>query len=201
MRGRWTTSQLPSKQQPATCFYQQLSINQVGSLYRLTTEHAHCKSKFERHPSSRNLYLGGSRRKHLCIHNPSLAPQLDINLINNATVPPIGDKGVSFCQIGSHDILWVEGQCEILFCCSWRYHHLLSGSVCEYYYQKHADVGRVDETVPNAAWYYPEPFDKAKHIKDFVAFCKLETEDLPSVVLSFYMIYVFGYSVLDANSW
>ncbi|KAE8140894.1 hypothetical protein BDV38DRAFT_279870 [Aspergillus pseudotamarii] len=27
-----------------------------------------------------------------------------------------------------------------------------------------------DETTPNAAWYYPEPFDKAKHIKDFVAF-------------------------------
>ncbi|KAB8075250.1 hypothetical protein BDV29DRAFT_172322, partial [Aspergillus leporis] len=27
-----------------------------------------------------------------------------------------------------------------------------------------------DVTVPNAAWYYPDPFEKAKHIKDFVAF-------------------------------
>jgi uncharacterized protein (DUF427 family) len=24
----------------------------------------------------------------------------------------------------------------------------------------------------DAAWYYPEPYEKAKHIKDFVAFCK-----------------------------
>ncbi|KAE8356056.1 hypothetical protein BDV28DRAFT_145556 [Aspergillus coremiiformis] len=27
-----------------------------------------------------------------------------------------------------------------------------------------------DVTVPNAAWYYPETFEEAKHIKDFVAF-------------------------------
>ena len=24
----------------------------------------------------------------------------------------------------------------------------------------------------DAAWYYPQPFDKAKNIKDYVAFCK-----------------------------
>ena len=24
----------------------------------------------------------------------------------------------------------------------------------------------------DAAWYYPEPYEKAKHIKDYVAFCK-----------------------------
>ncbi|KAI1799866.1 DUF427 domain protein [Daldinia bambusicola] len=29
-----------------------------------------------------------------------------------------------------------------------------------------------DTELANAAWYYPEPFDKAKHIKDYVAFCK-----------------------------
>ncbi|KAB8231616.1 DUF427 domain-containing protein [Aspergillus alliaceus] len=27
-----------------------------------------------------------------------------------------------------------------------------------------------DMMVPNAAWYYPEPYEKAKHIKNFVAF-------------------------------
>ncbi|KAI1209916.1 DUF427-domain-containing protein [Annulohypoxylon truncatum] len=29
-----------------------------------------------------------------------------------------------------------------------------------------------DKELTNAAWYYPEPFDKAKHIKDYVAFYK-----------------------------
>ncbi|KAI1497341.1 DUF427-domain-containing protein [Biscogniauxia marginata] len=32
-------------------------------------------------------------------------------------------------------------------------------------------VGDEDE-LTNAAWYYPEPFEKAKHIKDYVAFYK-----------------------------
>ncbi|OTB15494.1 hypothetical protein K445DRAFT_317751 [Daldinia sp. EC12] len=27
-----------------------------------------------------------------------------------------------------------------------------------------------DTELENAAWYYPEPFDKARHIKDYVAF-------------------------------
>ena len=27
-------------------------------------------------------------------------------------------------------------------------------------------------TLDNAAWYYPEPYSKATHIKDYVAFCK-----------------------------
>lgn len=30
----------------------------------------------------------------------------------------------------------------------------------------------LDKELANAAWYYPEPFEKAKHIKDYVAFCK-----------------------------
>jgi len=30
----------------------------------------------------------------------------------------------------------------------------------------------VDGTeIKDGAWYYPEPFEKAKHIKDYVAFC------------------------------
>ncbi|KAI1394089.1 DUF427-domain-containing protein [Hypoxylon trugodes] len=29
-----------------------------------------------------------------------------------------------------------------------------------------------DKEFANAAWYYPEPFEKAKHIKDYVAFYK-----------------------------
>lgn len=28
------------------------------------------------------------------------------------------------------------------------------------------------QVLKDAAWYYPEPLEKAKHIKDFVAFCK-----------------------------
>jgi len=28
--------------------------------------------------------------------------------------------------------------------------------------------------VKDAAWYYPEPKDKAKNIKDYVAFCELD---------------------------
>ncbi|OGM42379.1 DUF427 domain protein [Aspergillus bombycis] len=35
---------------------------------------------------------------------------------------------------------------------------------------KYFSIALGDVTVPNAAWYYPEPFDEAKHIKDFVAF-------------------------------
>jgi len=39
---------------------------------------------------------------------------------------------------------------------------------------------RADETIEtelkNAAWYYPEPKEKAKNIKDYVAFCKLSIE-------------------------
>lgn len=30
----------------------------------------------------------------------------------------------------------------------------------------------LDTELANAAWYYPAPFDKAKHIKDYVAFCE-----------------------------
>ncbi|EAW12257.1 DUF427 domain-containing protein [Aspergillus clavatus NRRL 1] len=29
-----------------------------------------------------------------------------------------------------------------------------------------------DKTLPNVAWYYPQPFDAAKNIKDYVAFYK-----------------------------
>lgn len=33
---------------------------------------------------------------------------------------------------------------------------------------------KVDGTeVKDGAWYYPQTFEKAAHIKDFVAFCKL----------------------------
>ncbi len=33
---------------------------------------------------------------------------------------------------------------------------------------------RVGNELKDAAWYYPEPKEKAKNIKDYVAFCKLE---------------------------
>jgi uncharacterized protein (DUF427 family) len=29
-----------------------------------------------------------------------------------------------------------------------------------------------DKELKDAAWYYPQPFEKAKNIKDYVAFCK-----------------------------
>ncbi|KAI1465858.1 DUF427-domain-containing protein [Daldinia caldariorum] len=41
----------------------------------------------------------------------------------------------------------------------------------EYYTVK---VG--DTELANVAWYYPEPFDKAKHIKDYVAFYKTKVD-------------------------
>ena len=28
------------------------------------------------------------------------------------------------------------------------------------------------QALKDAAWYYPDPYDKAKNIKDYVAFCK-----------------------------
>lgn len=31
----------------------------------------------------------------------------------------------------------------------------------------------VETELKNAAWYYPEPYEKAKNIKDYVAFCEL----------------------------
>jgi uncharacterized protein (DUF427 family) len=31
---------------------------------------------------------------------------------------------------------------------------------------------RAETEFKNAAWYYPSPSDKAKNIKDYVAFCK-----------------------------
>lgn len=34
-----------------------------------------------------------------------------------------------------------------------------------------ADLATETE-LKNAAWYYPTPFDKAKNIKDYVAFCE-----------------------------
>ena len=34
------------------------------------------------------------------------------------------------------------------------------------------DVKLDGKSLENAAWYYPEPFEKAMHIKDHVAFCK-----------------------------
>jgi uncharacterized protein (DUF427 family) len=30
------------------------------------------------------------------------------------------------------------------------------------------------QELKDAAWYYPQPYDKAKNIKDHVAFCELE---------------------------
>jgi uncharacterized protein (DUF427 family) len=30
----------------------------------------------------------------------------------------------------------------------------------------------IETEFKNAAWYYPEPFEKAKNIKDHVAFCE-----------------------------
>jgi uncharacterized protein (DUF427 family) len=30
----------------------------------------------------------------------------------------------------------------------------------------------IDKTIPNVAWYYAQPYDKAKNIKDYVAFCQ-----------------------------
>lgn len=32
----------------------------------------------------------------------------------------------------------------------------------------------VETEFKNAAWYYPEPFEKAKNIKDHVAFCEYQ---------------------------
>jgi uncharacterized protein (DUF427 family) len=29
------------------------------------------------------------------------------------------------------------------------------------------------DEIKDAAWYYPQPYEKAKHIKDYVAFCML----------------------------
>jgi uncharacterized protein (DUF427 family) len=29
------------------------------------------------------------------------------------------------------------------------------------------------KTLENAAWYYKEPYDAAKNIKDYIAFCEL----------------------------
>jgi uncharacterized protein (DUF427 family) len=31
--------------------------------------------------------------------------------------------------------------------------------------------GETDKILPDAAWYYPQPLDAAKNIKDYVAFC------------------------------
>lgn len=36
------------------------------------------------------------------------------------------------------------------------------------YYDVHVN----GQTLQNGAWYYPEPLEKATHIKDHVAFCK-----------------------------
>lgn len=33
-----------------------------------------------------------------------------------------------------------------------------------------------DTELKDAAWYYPEPFEKAKHIKDYVAFYKTKVD-------------------------
>ena len=36
---------------------------------------------------------------------------------------------------------------------------------------------QITETeLKNAAWYYPEPKEKAKNIKDYVAFCKFHAK-------------------------
>ncbi|MCJ1467031.1 hypothetical protein MMC07_005653 [Pseudocyphellaria aurata] len=32
------------------------------------------------------------------------------------------------------------------------------------------------QEIKDSAWYYPEPFEKAKHIKDYVAFYKTKVE-------------------------
>lgn len=34
----------------------------------------------------------------------------------------------------------------------------------------------------NAAWYYPDPMEKAKNIKDYVAFCEYLFSSYPSCV-------------------
>lgn len=36
-----------------------------------------------------------------------------------------------------------------------------------------ADSEGPGSELKNAAWYYPQPLEKATHIKDYVAFCKL----------------------------
>ena len=33
-------------------------------------------------------------------------------------------------------------------------------------------VRTIDIELENAAWYYPETMEKARHIKDYVAFCR-----------------------------
>ncbi|KAI0017261.1 DUF427-domain-containing protein [Xylariomycetidae sp. FL0641] len=33
-----------------------------------------------------------------------------------------------------------------------------------------------DQELTNAAWYYPEPFEKAQHIKNYVAFYKTKVD-------------------------
>ena len=34
------------------------------------------------------------------------------------------------------------------------------------------DINVPGKTLENAAWYYPEPFEKAEFMKNYVAFCK-----------------------------
>lgn len=43
---------------------------------------------------------------------------------------------------------------------------------------------KVETELENAAWYYPEPLEKAKYIKDYVAFCKFFTPTLLSISIS-----------------
>ena len=37
---------------------------------------------------------------------------------------------------------------------------------------EHSADGMIETEFKNSAWYYPEPLEKAKNIKDYVAFCE-----------------------------
>ncbi|KAF7592016.1 hypothetical protein BBP40_000797 [Aspergillus hancockii] len=69
-----------------------------------------------------------------------------ISLINNAQFPPSAIKKNFFVES------------DLTTFCGWK-------GDAKYYSIVDGDV-----TVENAAWYYPEPFDKAEYIQDFVAF-------------------------------
>jgi uncharacterized protein (DUF427 family) len=69
--------------------------------------------------------------------------------------------------------------------CPWKgdaaYYNINLDSELHLGVRRRIDVDEMPETeLKNAAWYYPEPKDGAKNIKDYVAFCKLSTDLTPS---------------------
>lgn len=46
--------------------------------------------------------------------------------------------------------------------------------------REHILTNILDASVEDAAWYYAEPYEKAKNIKDHIAFCMFIPPELPS---------------------